>query len=357
MPDFTVAEEKAFREYEESNKKVPVSFVREPEFDFVEEQEPEELEVSGHYGAFDLVGHGNVTSAGCGKFFAYWGCLRTDLHKIVTLDGVNYAGKVFRHKVHYSCNNPRCPKCYPSWASREANCMESRLLEAGKRFGEVFHIVVGVPQSDWGLDYNVLRAKAIKVLLARGVCGGSLIFHAFRYHRFAFVHAGIHHSAGYYWSPHWHSLAFILGGYGKCRHCSDYADKGSFACVGCSGFEGRTRRCNVKDGYIVKVLPARETVSGTASYELRHASVKRDVRNFRVVTWFGVASYRKLKFTPEKRVSICPLCRHELVRLLYFGGRDVILDKGAIGYVQDSWEVMNEGSGDCYAEHVGHPFG
>lgn len=43
----------------------------------------------------------------------------------------------------------------------------------------------------------------------------------------------------------------------------------------------------------------RRTVGGTAWYQLNHATVKVGVKCFRVVTWFGVCSYRKLKVSPD----------------------------------------------------------
>jgi hypothetical protein len=36
-----------------------------------------------------------------------------------------------------------------------------------------------------------------------------------------------------------------------------------------------------------------------------------------------VASYRKLKVTVEYRKSVCPLCKHYLDDVLYFGNRDL----------------------------------
>jgi hypothetical protein len=71
-----------------------------------------------------------------------------------------------------------------------------------------------------GLDRDeVLREKVKTALAVRGVVGGVLIFHGFRYN--------LRHS--WYWSPHFHVLGVISGGYG-CRGCK----KG---CVGCGGFD------------------------------------------------------------------------------------------------------------------------
>ena len=97
----------------------------------------------GTHGDFQLVGHGEVTNDFCGKFLSYKGCLRADLHNLITLDGKNFKGKVFTRRVHHWCNKPSCPVCFKSgWAVREAGNIEARLAEASKRFGLVEHIFV-----------------------------------------------------------------------------------------------------------------------------------------------------------------------------------------------------------------------
>ncbi len=104
------------------------------------------------YGDYELVGHGKVTSPSCGKFMGFSGCARIDLHDKTTLDGVNYTGKVFVRKVHRTCHKPSCPVCYKhGWAVREAKMIEARLVECSNRFGQVEHIIVSVPKSDYGL--------------------------------------------------------------------------------------------------------------------------------------------------------------------------------------------------------------
>jgi len=114
---------------------------------------------------------------------------------------------------------------------------------------------------------------------------------------------------------------------------------GTFAkCRGCAGFEGLTRKQFARDGYIVKVKDARKSVVGTAWYQLNHASVKRNVEHFRVATWFGVCSYRKLKVTVELRKEVCPICQHDLERLRYSGNKSFMTDKSSAEYKQDTIE-------------------
>ena len=279
--------------------------------------EPELENAWGRYGDYELVGNGKVTDANrCGKFIRYYGCLHTESHDKATLDGVNHAGHVYVKKVFHSCDKPTCPVCFKrGWAVREAGNIESRIKEAEKRFGLAEHIVVSVPQKDYGLSFEALRLKIVKVLAARGVLGGVLIFHAFRYHRSDETYLG--ETAHWYWSPHFHVLGFVDGGYSDCRHCS----KTTLECLTCSGFDGRTRRCFEKDGYIVKVLGKRKTVFGTAWYQLNHASVKPGVERFHAATWFGTCSYRRLKLKKGDRIKrdVCPICGSDLLRVRYVG--------------------------------------
>ncbi|MDH5374331.1 MAG: hypothetical protein OEY40_02535 [Candidatus Bathyarchaeota archaeon] len=294
-------------------------------FDF-----PDEFEDSGSlkefamskyatFGVFQLVGNGVKTNEWCGKFSSYRGCVRVDLHKGVNLlDGTNYTGKAYIEIRSHSCHRPSCPVCYLSWASRQAHKIEGRLAEARKRFGKAEHVIVSLPTWDYGLGYEDLRKKVVKVLKSRGVIGGCLIFHGFRYNNVRL----------WYWSPHFHVLGVIKGGYG-CRNCNH--ERGD--CRSCSGFNGREVRGFEKDGYIVKVMGERKTVFGTAWYQLNHSTIRTNVKRPHACTWFGVCSYRKLKVKVEKRKSLCPICGEELVKLHYLGVRCIVKAKGERGYV------------------------
>jgi hypothetical protein len=259
----------------------------------------------GKYGSYELVGKGKVTNPDkCGKFRGFWGCNRTELHNKTTLDGKNHKGKAYVKKIFHSCDKPSCPRCFKrGWAVREAGNIESRIKEAEKRFGKAEHIVVGIPPKDYGLSYEALQSKIAKVLAARKILGGCKIFHAFRYHDADETYVG--EPAHWFWSPHAHILGFVDGGYSRCRHCK----KSRLDCVKCDGYEGRTRRCYEKDGYIVEVLGKRKSIFGTAWYQLNHASVRRGVKRFHVATWFGTCSYRKMKLKKGDRIprNTCPI--------------------------------------------------
>ena len=142
----------------------------------------------------------------------------------------------------------------------------------------------------------------------------------------------------WYWSPHFHVLGFILGGYGRCRCCER-----KWNCLkGCGGFDDKSYQLFLKDGYYVKVLGKRKTVFGTAWYQLNHASVKKNVKRFHVSTWFGVCSYRKLKVTVEKRKELCPICRHDLIDIRYFGSKHIasVLERDSLEDYEEDGRVV-----------------
>jgi hypothetical protein len=266
------------------------------------------------YGPYQLCGHGAVTNDRCGTFRNVLGCSRVELHNKVVFDknGVltNCANKGYFKPIFHSCDKPSCPICYRrGWAIREAGNIEFRLEQSSKRFGLAEHIIVALPPKYWGLSYGGLRHLCARVLSSRGIVGGAQIFHGFRYDRVR----------QWWWSPHFHVLGYILGGYGKCRGCPK--------CVkGCGGFIDRNYRLNEVDGCYVKVKGRRKSVFGTAYYQLHHSTIKTDVKRFHIVVWFGICSYRRLKISKELRKEYderhrkkCPICGCDLVRHEYHG--------------------------------------
>ena len=292
---------------------------------------------------FPLVGHGDVTNRFCGKFIGLTGCLRTDLHGLMKIDGKSYKNKIFRRVVHHYCCKPSCPVCWKSgFAVRAGHKIAGRLAEASKKFGLVEHICASVPVRDYGLPYEALRRKAKKVLVDRGIVGGTLIFHGKRFSM----------GKGWYFSPHWHFLGYILGGYDKCRRCTNKVCVGrdnSF--VNCDGYEARTRRLRVEDGYIVKVLGKRKTIMGTAWYLLNHATYDSTKKRFHIYTWLGVCSYRKLKVTVEKYKELCPLCHSELIDIEYLGVKSLSSERNSIeDYLEDGLPAWGEKAKSYYGQ-------
>jgi len=263
------------------------------------------------------------TNDNCGKFKWFLVCLRLLLHNLVTLDGCDYRDKGYGKRVWWHCNRPSCPVCFrKGWAVRLASKMEHRLKECAKKHGKIEHIVLSPPKSDWGLTFPELCRKAVKVAKARGIIGGSMVFHFFRYHSANETY--ISEKAHFFMSPHFHLLAFVKPSYARCRHCPKVREAGYVGrgvCDGCSGFEAIVRREREKDGWICKVKAERITIGGSAWYSLEHASVVRGVENFRVVRYFGVASYRKLKIMKDDLPQhyLCGICGEPLYRGRYQG--------------------------------------
>lgn len=280
-----------------------------------------ELEVRSNfwsYGDYVLVGHGEQTNSECGKFKRFDGCLNVELHNAVRWFYPDLPkDSVYVRSIYHSCDKPTCPVCFKfGWAPRAVSRMEKRLQEASKSYGLVEHIVASVPAELYGLSLEALRKIAVKILANRGVIGGSMIFHGFRYaNRKEAARKGL--PFGWRWNPHFHVLGFVGGeGYGRCRTCKG-AD-----CYACGGFEGMTMREHKKDGWIVKVLEKRKTVGGTCWYQLNHCSIRRGSKKSHAATWFGVCSYRKLKLINGKDVGTkhkCPLCGGDLFRVRYLG--------------------------------------
>ena len=307
----------------------------------------------GVHGANQLVGHGSVTNENCGTYRGRYGCLNTEGHELpLQLRGEKWKKQVFQHPVFYSCHKPSCPKCFRSWMVREARAIEFRLSESskvlGKKTGVVEHIVASVPPERYSLGFVAMRALTLKALVSRGVIGGCMIYHAFRENK----------ATGYwYFSPHWHVLGFIEGGY-KCRSCVKQY------CSECHGFEGHTRRRFEKDGYIIKVAQDEQGVAGerrspyqTAKYQLSHASIRTDSKRPQVVTWFGICSYRKLKVKYVPKQAVCPYCGRKLVRIRYDGTRYFCIDRNSPDFVSESHEDLNENGAEVWSEIASVDYG
>ncbi len=307
-----------------------------------EKDDEKELSVSkslkwGHVESWLIAGNGEVTNSDkedpkhCGKFYGVKGCVNVAGHNIVTLDGVNHAGMMYGRKMYRYCYNPRCPVCHShGWGAREARKAEARLLKAKKRFGQIEHIMVSPPPKHYDRlktpekERVFRRIKLKRVLDKNGIMGGLVIFHPARYANARKARRmGIR--KGWYFSPHYHIVGFIKGGYSRCRCCKYNNKYDRDRCRSCEGFEGRKRRVNVQNGFYVKVLDERQTIWGTVYYQLDHCGVTVENSGYHNVTWFGVCSYRALKMKKGDYEEVgqehetCPLCKHDLVPLRYMG--------------------------------------
>jgi len=288
---------------------------------------------------FPLVGGEDATSDTCGKFSGSYVCPNVELHEEIGRRlglGDAYKNKAFVHKVHFSCDNPRCMVCCRyGWAVKKARVDSARLEEASKVFGEVEHFFVSINPKDYGItDEKVYRAMMQKALKALGVVGAVNYFHGSRHRRFEHVGGGVFRQIGLDWSPHYHGVGFLEGGY-KCRNC----DHKSKCVAGCGGFDDRRWQYYLQTGIYVGVKSKRQTVFGTCWYLLHHTSVERNTKRFHSATLFGVISYRKMKFKAEKKKLTCKICQYEMDTMYdYVGKKHFVYDRNASGYVRDSVE-------------------
>ena len=268
------------------------------------------------------VGRGIKSSPYCGRHVGYNICPNKEAHKGFSLHGEDCTGKLIVAHKHLWCHKSSCPVCFiRGWSVRGARNIVGRLNAGAKRgLGKVEHIVVSPPESDRDLPESIMRKTSRDALIVRGIVGGGMIFHGYRMDRKRGVLV---------WSPHYHVLGFILGGYGKCRGCK----KVCLMHPECNGFEKRTRKFYKTDGFIVKVFAERETAFGTAFYQLNHATIRLGIKRFHAVTWFGVCGNRKFKSDKLKAEAVCIACGEEMKRAIYVGKRHIVKDVGHPAYV------------------------
>jgi hypothetical protein len=297
------------------------------------------LQVSwGQDGKCIRVGQNRQTNVRCGQRLGVKACLNVEKHDHCSFDEhgalLNHKGNGYFRNIFNYCDSPECCECFKSgFAVREARKIEERILAHQRKlpmFGLAEHVVLSVPKSDYGLSFEELKAKALKNLRELGVVGGVLLFHMERYHNRV---EALEKNAPMFWhvSLHFHAICFIDGGF-SCRGCH----KSRSECLGCTGFNGRARRMYYDSnssgfGWITKVAERkvngryvagkRQTVFGTAYYQLSHATLVRGPKRNHVVWWFGTASYVQLKLENIDRIKrdTCPICGSELVEVIYVG--------------------------------------
>jgi len=235
-----------------------------------------------------LPGHGEAYGD-CGTW-RYRGCLHVEDH---VQEGLleDHVGKVYIEMYKRSCLRSVCPVCYEKWAGKEAHKIAHRLSAVGRSMGRVIHLTVSPCREDvFNLTFERLRAKSYSIVRKNGFLGGSCIFHPFREDDNGF----------WYFSPHFHMI-----GYGWIHGTKE-------------GFEAH--------GWIVKNIGVRETVSGTALYQLSHCGIHE---KYHAVTWFGKLSYNKLRHLAPAEIEKhqCPMCGADLVDLHYVGREEDLPDR------------------------------
>lgn len=273
--------------------------------------------VLSYYG-WQRVGHGRALPD-CGKTLVF-GCLNIEDHDQACLDR-EVIRKVFVKLKRHSCMRPSCPTCYEKWAGREAHRIEYRLSQ-WKSSGKVIHVTVSVPTRLWSKDLGELRPDIYRVARAVGFIGGSCIIHAERE---------------------------------RCVVCGEHKDTETKTCLKCGGSDftwvfsphyhllgygwihgHKVAELHKKEGWIVRNLGIRGSVSGTALYQLSHCSTHETKHG---ITWFGRLSYNKLKVIPEViEKEVCPLCQAELTKLVWVGfGEMPFKEEGDYYDEPDNW--------------------
>jgi len=297
---------------------------------------------------FQPIGRGQRSSYLCGQWVGISVCKNIEGHKDVFVDGVDFTGKVAVRNNHLWCNARPCPICFiRGYSTRRARSMVGRLDEGVKLgFGAVEHVVVSPPVCDRDLPEPVLRQKCADALADRGCTGHAAIFHGYRPDKVDPVLV---------WSPHYHALGYVEGGFDRCRECSH--DRGD--CEKCAtGFKGREVRGFKKDGYLVTIKGKRRTVFGTGFYQLHHSTIRLGVKRFHVVTWWGNVSYRKFKSVKVKADSPCPACEGEMTKSIHMGCRYIVKDVGSPDYVSLFPDFEFDVSGlPNYVDRVGDRYG
>lgn len=287
---------------------------------------------NGFRSRFTLVGRGDVASSHCGMHRSFKKCSNVAEHHGI------FEGKDIYHNVVLSCHRPSCCRCFKyGWATREANQINSRFLTAESKLGlcysDVEHLSASAPKKDCYnedvVDYRVLCRDGILALKKSGVTGGCTIFHG---------HRKDYDKRELFWSPHFHCLGYIAGGYDRCRSCVKVG-----CCWDCDGFEGVTRRAHVDDGWIVSlaknekgIVEKRNNVFGTAWYQLEHSSFQKSVSRFHATRWFGVLGYRKLKTVIKPVEFKCAGC-HNVMSDGYLpdGVEPIVSNRGERGFVKN----------------------
>jgi hypothetical protein len=293
------------------------------ESEWITEYDSWEIE-GGFRSKYTLVGRGQISRMGwCGKHKCYYKCDAVDLHTGV------FAGKDIFHNQVNGCHRPSWKY---DWAVLGGRNIEDRFLTAekvlGLPIGDVEHLSASVPKSERDLPYDELCRRAILMLKLSGVFGGVIMFHGHRKNR---------EIRKLVYSPHFHTLGYIKGGYDRCRDCVK-----QFVCWECDGFEGVTRRAHKQDGWIVGlaknekgVVEKRNTVFGSSWYQLEHSSIKVGASQFRVYRWFGVLGNRKLKTVRRGKECLCPHCKSPMHLGYPDGAEPIICNRGERGFLKN----------------------
>ena len=267
----------------------------------------------GFMSPYQIVGREPQTTARCGTHRNYMRCGESALHGAI-------GGDDYWHNTVNSCSSYRCRMCWKyGWAVRRAHMIECRFLTAEKVLGlpvsSVEHLSVSAPNYVYDFSPRKMYEAFLSALRRHGCLGGCTILHPFRKDRKV---------RDLKISFHYHVLGYVEGGFDRCRECGKYEDfdgcllsDGSY----CDGFVGVSKKSYYSDGWVVSmakneagVVEKRDSVFGSAWYQLEHSGYKTGVRRFRIVEWFGNVARRKFLTEKKRLVCNCAICKSEMKR-------------------------------------------
>ena len=243
---------------------------------------------------FDLTASGE-SRLKCKDYF-WKGCLNSNLHEGITLEGTNFSGQVYIELHKNSCHRQVCPICWEDWAGREVDRASQRIEAyvlknySGSR-NKPIHVMVSVCKADYGLSFQDMRRKVYKILKQVKCIGGMCVYHPKRFNKRGKWYKEEYPLNAWYYSPHFHIVGY--------------------------GWVFVTRQIYNFYGYFVKNIGIRKTVKGTIWYELSHCAAIPEGGH--AITWFGNLSYNNLKVKYVKKENVCPICGATLHKVLYCG--------------------------------------
>lgn len=248
----------------------------------------------------------------CGHFrHTPTGCLNVSAHP---------EGKVYveNHAIH--CKDPRCPVCFPTWVHRETVSTIQRIQQFQKQYSHPpKHATLSPPKRLYYLaskNYKDLKRRAYEIAKRVGILGGTLVFHPFRYDKY---------TQKWHFSPHFHAFCF--------------------------GYIDNVSETYAKTGWVTKNFGSRDNYDEqykTIRYELSHCGISQKVNRRSLnsaISWFGALSYNKLPMPKKSKITICPYCSENLIKIRWWGTgihplQDLI--EGEYLLDPDGWDYAEE---------------
>jgi len=231
--------------------------------------------------------------------------------------------KMFVRHSKRSCFRSCCEYCWlEKWLSRESHRATQRIENyidvfkhlqfarspyLQRKYLKPIHVIISPSWNDKFMSFDLLKAKARKLMEQAGIEGGLIIYHPF----------GLNKDSGQWVTrPHFH--------------------------VVCFGWVIDTKKIQNSDGWVIKNKGIRDNLHSTIYYQLSHAGVSDEVH---AITWFGSLGYRAkysnlFKVDEEDESSFCDFCGCMLVDFTYVG-QDRPPDYEFVGLVSgNDWKAL-----------------